>query len=68
MAKLTFQLGESKQVAEATMSFRLELAGQSFSFQPGQFVRVGCRILRILIPKAMCGRFPLRPRLRIPLC
>lgn len=41
MAKLTFQLGERKQVAEATMSFRLELAGQSFSFQPGQFVRVG---------------------------
>lgn len=41
MAKLTFQLGERKLVAEATMSFRLELAGQSFSFQPGQFVRVG---------------------------
>ncbi len=41
MAKLTFQLGERQQVAEATMSFRLGLAGQSFSFQPGQFVRVG---------------------------
>ena len=41
MAKLTFLLSERKQVAEATMSFRFELAGQSFSFQPGQFVRVG---------------------------
>jgi ferredoxin-NADP reductase len=39
--KLTFRLGERKPVAEATMSFRLELAGQGFSFQPGQFVRVG---------------------------
>ena len=41
MAKLTFRLGERKQVAEATMSLRLELAGQSFAFQPGQFGRVG---------------------------
>src|SRR5512137_2804561 len=41
MAKLTLRLGERKPVAEATMSFRLELAGQSFAFQPGQFVRVG---------------------------
>lgn len=38
---LTFRLGERKQVAEATMSFRLESEGQGFSFQPGQFVRVG---------------------------
>jgi ferredoxin-NADP reductase len=41
MAKLTFLLSERKQVAEATMSFRFELAGQSFPFQPGQFIRVG---------------------------
>lgn len=41
MTKLTFRLGERKPVAEATMSFRLNLAGQTFSFQPGQFVRVG---------------------------
>src|SRR5512137_959473 len=41
MAKLTLRLGERKPVAEATMSFRLELEGQSLSFQPGQFVRVG---------------------------
>ena len=41
MAKLTFLLGQRQQVAEATMSFRLELAGQSFAFQPGQFMRVG---------------------------
>jgi hypothetical protein len=41
MAKLTLRLGETKQVAEATMSFRLDLTGQGFPFQPGQFVRVG---------------------------
>ena len=41
MAKLTLLLSERKQVAEATMSFSFELAGQSFSFQPGQFIRVG---------------------------
>jgi ferredoxin-NADP reductase len=41
MAKLTVPLSERKQVAEATMSFRFELAGQSFPFQPGQFIRVG---------------------------
>ena len=41
MAKLTFLLSERKQVAEATTSFRFDLAGQSFSFQPGQFIRVG---------------------------
>src|SRR5512137_2660164 len=41
MAKLTFLLSERKQVAEATMSFRFELAGQDFAFQPGQFIRVG---------------------------
>ncbi len=41
MAKLTFLLTEREQVAEATMSFRFELAGHQFSFQPGQFVRVG---------------------------
>lgn len=41
MAKLTLLLSERKEVAEATASFRFELAGQSFSFQPGQFVRVG---------------------------
>ncbi len=41
MAKLTFLLSERKQLAEATMSFRFDLAGQSFPFQPGQFVRVG---------------------------
>jgi ferredoxin-NADP reductase len=41
MAKLTFLLSERKQVAEATMSFRFDLGGQSFPFQPGQFIRVG---------------------------
>ncbi len=41
MAKLTCLLSERKQVAEGTMSFRFELSGQSFAFQPGQFVRVG---------------------------
>ncbi len=41
MAKLTLLLIERKPVAEATMSFRFDLAGQSFPFQPGQFVRVG---------------------------
>jgi ferredoxin-NADP reductase len=41
MAKLTALLSERKQVAEATVSFRFELAGQIFSFQPGQFIRVG---------------------------
>lgn len=41
MAKLTLRLGERQLIAEATMSFRLELGGQSFLFQPGQFVRVG---------------------------
>ncbi len=41
MAKLTLRLSGREQVAEATMSFRLELAGQSFPFQPGQFIRVG---------------------------
>jgi len=41
MAKLTLLLSERKQVAEATTTFRFELAGQSFSFQPGQFIRVG---------------------------
>jgi len=41
MAKLTLLLSERKQVAEGTMSFRFELAGQSFPFEPGQFIRVG---------------------------
>ncbi len=41
MAKLTLQLTERRQVAEATLSFRFDLAGQSFPFQPGQFIRVG---------------------------
>ena len=39
MAKLTFLLSERKQVAEATMSFRFELAVQIFTFQPDQFIR-----------------------------
>jgi len=41
MAKLTLVLSERKQIAEATMSFRFDLAGQGFPFQPGQFIRVG---------------------------
>jgi ferredoxin-NADP reductase len=41
MAKMTLRLVETKQVAEATMSFRLELNGQSFPFKPGQYVRFG---------------------------
>ncbi|HEY5914138.1 MAG TPA: FAD-dependent oxidoreductase [Verrucomicrobiae bacterium] len=41
MAKLTFLLSERKQIAEATTSFRFDLAEQRFSFQPGQFIRVG---------------------------
>ncbi len=41
MAKLTVLLNERRQVAEATTAFRLDLGGQSFPFQPGQFVRVG---------------------------
>ncbi len=41
MAKLMVLLSERKRIAEATMSFRFELSGKSFSFQPGQFVRVG---------------------------
>ena len=41
MAKLTCLLSERKQIAEATMTFRFELAGQSFSFLPGQYIRVG---------------------------
>ena len=41
MAKLTLLLSEREQVAEATIGFRFELAGQSFLFEPGQFIRVG---------------------------
>jgi ferredoxin-NADP reductase len=41
MEKLTFRLGDRRQIAEATISLRLDLAGQDFPFQPGQFVRVG---------------------------
>ncbi len=41
MAKLTFLLTDRKQVAEAARSFRLELAGEDFPFQPREFIRVG---------------------------
>jgi ferredoxin-NADP reductase len=41
MAKLALLLSERQQVAEATTTFRFELAGQGSTFQPGQFIRVG---------------------------
>lgn len=40
MARYTLPLIERKEIAEQTMSFRFGLDGQSFAFQPGQFVRV----------------------------
>lgn len=39
MAKLMLQLSGRTQIAEGTMSFLFDLAGRSYPFQPGQFIR-----------------------------
>src|SRR5512136_3262895 len=66
MAKLTCLLSEAKPVAEATMSFRFELMGQSFSFQPGQFVRVGLSDVPYPDPKGNVRSFSIASGPREP--
>jgi ferredoxin-NADP reductase len=57
MARLIGLISEKRWVTETTLSVHFDLAGQSFPFQPGQFIRVGLQSAAYPDPKGNARSF-----------